>query len=174
MRILIPLTLLLGAAAPASGASSLEPFDFLAGHCWRGEFDNGAVDTHCFSWVYGDKHLRDVHVVRGEGPDYRGETIYSVDGKSGDVVFRYWNSQGGMSDGRIAFENGAILAPGERYVGNDGIPREFRSSLRRLDAERYEAITEELVDGEWREFTRVEFARAEPAPDDGSAACQPE
>lgn len=150
-------------AATAAAESPLSAFEFLAGHCWQGAFENGAVDTHCFTWVYGGKHLRDAHVVRGEGPAYRGETIYSVDGESGGVIFRYWNSLGGVSDGRIAVEDGALVSSGEVYVGGDGVAREFRSTLRRLSDERYEALTEELVDGEWRGASRVEFRRLGPA-----------
>jgi hypothetical protein len=151
---------MLAATAHAAEDTPLSPFDFLAGHCWRGEFpDSEAVDTHCYTWVFDGKHLRDVHVVSGDGPDYRGETIYSVDGASGDVIYRYWNSLGGVSDGRIEFEDGAILAPGEKYVGEDGKPREFRSRLRRLDESSYEVQSEERVDAKWRDFARVLFTR---------------
>lgn len=160
--ILFTLALLVPLSCTAD-ESPLHAFDFLAGHCWRGEIANGAVDTHCFTWVYGGKHLRDVHVVRGDGPDYRGESIYSVDGETGGVIFRYWNSLGGVSDGRIEVRDGALVAPGERYVGDDGIAREFRSTLRRLDTDRYEAVTEERLDGRWSESSRVEFTRVAAA-----------
>lgn len=154
--------LLFVTTANAAENSRLQAFDFLAGHCWSGEFaDSKAVDTHCYTWVYGGKHMRDVHVVRGDGPDYRGETIYSVDGATGEVIFRYWNSLGGVSDGRMEFKDGAFVSAGEKYVGGNGMAREFRSSLRQLDEARYEARTEELIDGEWSDFTRVVFSRIE-------------
>ncbi|MGH8167822.1 MAG: hypothetical protein ACREQ1_11315, partial [Woeseiaceae bacterium] len=45
------------AAAKAADDTPLSAFDFLAGHCWRGEFEGGqASDTHCFTWVFGGKH----------------------------------------------------------------------------------------------------------------------
>jgi hypothetical protein len=167
-RLVVTFLLFTALAAEASGESPLDRFDFLAGYCWRGLFETSAADTHCYTWVYGGKHLRDVHVVQGEGPDYLGESVYSVDGDSGEVVFRYWNSLGGVSDGRIVFEGGAIVAPAEKYVGEDGREREFRSTLRSLGKDRYEAITEELVDGEWNASSRVEFTRTGPAPADGT------
>lgn len=162
-RVLLLLVLPVSLIAGAAGESPLRAFDFLAGYCWQGEFENGAVDTHCFTWVYGDKHVRDVHVVRGDGSDYRGETIYSVDGDSGGVTFRYWNSLGGVSNGRIVVEDGALVSPAEIYAGAGGVPREFRSRMRRLHQEGYEAVTEERVDGEWRRASRVLFRRTVPA-----------
>ncbi|MEX2126361.1 MAG: hypothetical protein WD795_20880 [Woeseia sp.] len=164
--ILLVLWLALSmATAHAADDSPLSPFGFLAGHCWSGEFEeSGATDTHCYTWVFGGKHLRDVHVVSGEEPDYRGETIYSVEGTSGDIIFRYWNSLGGVSDGRIELEDGAILAPGGTYVGEDGKAREFRSSLRQIDDMHYEALTEERIDDEWRNFSRVTFTRTNSIP----------
>ncbi|MGH8194448.1 MAG: hypothetical protein ACREQ8_08635 [Woeseiaceae bacterium] len=158
------LPLLLAMTAPAAENSPLQAFDFLAGFCWQGEFaDTQAVDTHCYTWVYDEKHLRDVHVVKGDGPDYRGETIYSVDGATGGVIFRYWNSLGGVSDGRMEFEDGALTSAVEKYVGEDGKPREFRSSLRQLDETQYEARTEELIDGKWSDFSRTVFTRVKTA-----------
>lgn len=157
---------------PAADYGALAPFESLAGHCWRGEIEKtGAVDTHCFTWVYDGKHLRDVHVVRGSGPDYRGESVYSVDAATGDVVFRYWNSLGGTSGGRIRFEDGVILAPGETYTGEDGRLREFESSLRRLGEDSYETRTAERVGNEWQEKRRVVFRRVSAAPEDQRLRC---
>lgn len=160
---LVSLAILISLTTGVAGESPLRAFDFLAGHCWRGEVGSGAVDTHCYTWVYGGKHLRDVHVVRGEAPDYCGESIYSVDGETGGVIFRYWNSLGGVSDGRIVVEEDALVAPGERYVGKDGVPREFRTRLRHLGEDRYEAATDELVGGDWSRVRDVEFHRIGPA-----------
>lgn len=168
MRSVPVLALLLALAARAEELP-LAPFEFLAGHCWRGEFPDGAAATHCYTWVFGGKHLRDVLVVRGDAPEYRGETIYSVDG-AGSVVFRYWNSHGAVSEGRMLFADGTIVSPAEEYVGEDGQPRQFRSTLKRLDHEHYEALTEEHVDGQWTGFSRVEFARIGVATEAASAA----
>lgn len=171
MRNMIHALLLIAAPAYATGDSPLRMFDFLAGHCWQGRFANGAVDTRCLSWVYGGQHLRDVHVVRGEGDDYCGETIYSVDGESGEVIFRYWNSLGGVSDGEMTFDGNVLVSADETYVGDDGRERVFRSSLKPLDERRYEAVTEERVGDGWREVSRVMFKRAEVAAASLNGAC---
>ncbi len=112
------------ALVPVAFAASnpLDVYAPLAGHCWRGEFPHGkATDEHCFTWVYDGRHLRDVHVVRGDdGGEYRGETIYSWDEKRGRIVYRYWNSFGGYSDGDIVETDGELVSPEERYAGKDG------------------------------------------------------
>jgi hypothetical protein len=163
-QLICCLPLFLAMPAPAAENSPLQAFGFLAGYCWSGEYaDTQAVDTHCYTWVYGGKHLRDVHVVKGDGPDYEGETIYSVDGKTGGVIYRYWNSLGGVSDGKIEFADGALVSAAETYVGEDGKPREFRSSLRSLSETEYEARTEERIDGQWSDFSRTVFTRGEAA-----------
>jgi hypothetical protein len=160
--IAVALCLVLAEVSPAAQDSPLQQLEFLAGHCWRGEFEhNGATDVHCYTWVFGRKHLRDVHVVTGEGSVYRGETIYSVEGSSGEIIFRYWNSLGGVSDGQLLFEDGVIRSPAEKYTGDDGKTREFRSSLRQLDEFRYEAVTEEFVEGRWSNPARITFTRTD-------------
>lgn len=158
MRFL-PLLLLIAMPVHAAEDSPLGAFDFLAGHCWQGTYANGSVDTHCYEWVYDGEHLRDVHVVRGDQPVYCGETLYSVNGVGEGVVFYYVNSLGGVSDGRMVVEDGVLLSPDEKYVDKDGETREFRSSLRQLDASRYEARTEERIDGQWVESLRTIFTR---------------
>lgn len=154
------VTLAIAGSAAAADYGPLEPFGFLAGHCWRGEIEETAsTDTHCFTWVYEGKHLRDVHVVRGMAPEYRGESIYSVDGTTGDVVYRYWNSHGGISDGRIEFADGEIIAPGERYVGKDGKIREFTTVIKQLGENSYETRIREKVGNDWRDKPSVVFRR---------------
>ncbi|HLU62291.1 MAG TPA: hypothetical protein VKZ99_08075 [Gammaproteobacteria bacterium] len=148
--------------AEAAAPSPLQAFDFLAGKCWQGSFENGAVDTRCVRWMYEGSHLRDVHVVRGADGDYCGETIYSVDGETAEVVFRYFNSLGGVGEGRMHSEGGVLVAP-ETYTGKDGRRREFRSTLKPLAEDRYEALTQEQVNGEWRTMMRIEFGRIDDA-----------
>lgn len=157
--------------APDSRMDGLAPYAPLAGHCWRGTFPDGkTTDEHCFSWVYGGRHLRDEHLVRGDGPDYRGETIYSWDARLGRIVYRYWNSDGGYSDGDIVLEDDTLLSPDERYTGEDGSEQVFRSRLRIIDGDRYEVRTETYRDGAWHEAWRISFdsvgpvsARSRPA-----------
>lgn len=131
------------------------------------------MDTHCFGWVYGGRHLRDRHVVRSdEGSEYRGEAIYSWNAKRERIVYRYWNSDGGYSDGEIVEADRWLISPEERYTGKDGREQLFRSAMRIRDGESYEARTEKLQDGEWREAWTVVFQRAGAATADGRAARQ--
>ncbi len=74
-------------SAPAPLRAELEPLRFLVGGCWRGEFRNGALDTHCFESVYGGRHIRDRHEVKGPDGLYRGETLYSWNGASRQVEY---------------------------------------------------------------------------------------
>jgi hypothetical protein len=164
---------LVAAAAGAEPADQpLAPYAALAGGCFRGAFPNGKDrDEHCWSWIYGGKHLRDVHVVtHGDGkPAYRGEAVYTWDGKQRRIVYRYWNSHGGYSDGWIEARDGALYSPEERYSGPDGKPRVIRSSLRVLGPDGYVARSESLRDGRWVEDWTVKFTRVGAASGDTAA-----
>lgn len=155
------ILLLVFAPVHADEENPLSAYAPLAGHCWKGDFPDGnATDEHCFSWVYGGKHLRDVHMVRGKNGEYGGETIYSWDAKRETIVYRYWNSNGGYSDGEIVTgDDGVLISPEERYTGEDGKEQVFRSRLHIIDADGYETITETLRDGEWHPAWTVTFAR---------------
>lgn len=165
--LIIMAALCAGPAAAGPAQAALAPWAALAGHCYRATFPDGkATDEHCWTWLYAGQHLRDVHEVRrvdGSGAPYRGEAIYSWDAKRGAVMYRYFNSQGGVSEGHIEVQDGAILAPEERYRGADGREQVFRSALRVLDATRYEVRTETLRDGAWTEAWRMLFTRTRAA-----------
>lgn len=161
------------AAPPAD--DPLEPLRFLAGSCWQGRFPDGRnADTHCFEGFYGNAFLRDTHLVWGESDDYRGETIYHRDGANGAIVYRYWNSVGGVSDGAVVVEPGRLLFPGERYTSEDGSTIEMRSFMQPLDAGRYLARSERKVEAGWEPLWEMEFRRVGPADRDPAAARVPQ
>jgi uncharacterized protein YndB with AHSA1/START domain len=108
------------ASPPPPLRSELEPLRFLVGHCWRGEFKNGAVDVHCFEGAYGGQHVRDRHEVTGPGAPYRGETLYSWDGAARRVGYTYWNSSGGVSRGTMAAIPEGLDFGDETFTGADG------------------------------------------------------
>ena len=151
------------AASPTRAAEVPEhfrPFAFLAEGCWKGTMPDGkAVDTHCWEWMYEGAHLRDRHVVTGPKAPYRGETVYSWDAERKRVIYRYWNSLGGFSDGDFEVVGDTLVSSSERYVGPEG-PQEFRTILTRLDENRYESRTEKRSGDSWRLAWRVEFSRA--------------
>ena len=127
--------------SPAPLRAELEPLRFLIGHCWRGEFRNGAVDVHCFESVYGGRHIRDRHEVKGPGAPYRGETLYSWNGETKRVEYTYWNSSGGVSRGTMSPKEGALDFGDETYTGPDGRKMSISTMWRKAGADAYESVS---------------------------------
>jgi hypothetical protein len=147
-------------AADPAVESALAPLAFLAGHCWVAETGEGETDTHCYEWMHGGQQLRDRHVVRGKNPDYSGETIYAYNGERKRVEYRYWNSLGGLSDGRVAVAaDGALEFLDDRYVGPDGVAYLFASEMGRPADGQYR-IASRYKEGEaWKEMWTRTFTR---------------
>jgi uncharacterized protein YndB with AHSA1/START domain len=133
-------------ATPPPLRAELEPLRFLLGHCWRGEFRNGAVDVHCFEGVYGGQHLRDRHEVTGPGAPYRGETLYSWDGAAKRVGYTYWNSSGGVSRGTMAATAEGLDFGDETYTGADGRKMTISTMWRKVGADSYETVSRSAAD----------------------------
>ena len=77
----------------------------LAGQCFAGDIAPATRDVHCFTSVYGGKHVRDVHqVIKNGRTVYQGETLYSVEG--GAVTYTYVSSLGGIGRGTATFDPG--------------------------------------------------------------------
>ena len=128
-------------AAPAPALrQGLEPLAFLVGHCWRGTFPSGEVDTHCYESVYGGQHVRDVHEVTGGARAYRGETLYSWDGGARTVAYTYWNSSGGVSRGTMRPDGARLSFGDEAYTAPDGRRITISTHWRRAGDEAYEAV----------------------------------
>jgi hypothetical protein len=171
MKIMnLALTALLAALivpAPAGGTDSpLAPLAFLAGHCWTTRIDGDReTDTHCYEWMHQGMQLRDRHVVRGDKPDYSGETIYAYNGERKRVEFRYWNSEGGQSDGYLEVAaNGTLRFLDDRYAGPDGVAYVFASEMTRPGEGQYRILTRFKEGEAWREmWTRLFDRNAEPA-----------
>jgi uncharacterized protein YndB with AHSA1/START domain len=128
-------------SAPEPLRAELEPLRFLLGHCWRGEFGSGAVDTHCFESAYGGQHVRDRHEVTGEGKIYRGETLYSWDGAAKRVVYTYWNSSGGVSRGTMAATAAGLDFGDQLYTGADGGKMTISTLWRKVGSNAYETVS---------------------------------
>jgi uncharacterized protein YndB with AHSA1/START domain len=133
-------------AGPTRLRAELEPLRFLLGHCWRGEFRNGAVDVHCFESVYGGQHVRDRHEVKGPGAPYRGETLYSWDGSAKRVGYTYWNSSGGVSRGSMAATPEGLDFGDEAYTGPAGRKTTISTLLRKVAADSYETVSRSASD----------------------------
>lgn len=134
------------AGAPPPLRAELEPLRFLLGHCWRGEFRNGAVDVHCFESAYGGRHVRDRHEVTGPDAPYRGETLYSWDGATKRVGYTYWNSSGGVSRGAMAAKGDALVFGNETYTGADGRKTTISTLWRKVGADAYETVSRSGTD----------------------------
>jgi hypothetical protein len=162
MNKAIVITLLgsiaLPSAAPAADAP-LTPLARLAGHCWKGEFaEGGTWDRHCFEWVYDGKFLHDKHALTGKRAPYGGETWYRYDAKAQRIVFHYFNSEGGYSEGDVQPAQNELRFPEERY--EQGGKTMVLRTVWRFDGDtRMLAVTEQQQGGKWVEAWRVAFAR---------------
>jgi hypothetical protein len=159
----IIVTALLGSlaltpAAPAADAP-LAPLSRLAGHCWKGEFaDGGSWDRHCFEWAYQGKFLHDKHALSGKRAPYGGETFYRYDAKAQSIVFHYFNSDGGYSEGAVQPAQNELRFPEERY--EQGGRTMVLRTIWTFDGEaKMLAVTEQQRDGKWVEAWRVAFSR---------------
>jgi hypothetical protein len=156
-------------AANAAGTPSpYAPLAFLSGHCWQGALNGGKdVDTHCFTWIYGDKFLRDVHTVHGEGhKDYLGESIYFWDSAAKKLQYLYIESAGGSSSGAVETADGAIVFPETNYQEN-GKTQTYRSRWESDSADAYDVVTEFKKDQVWTTGWTVHMRRLSdqaPAP----------
>ena len=155
--------ILLGSCALASAApaadSPLAPLSRLAGHCWKGEFaEGGSWDRHCFEWAYDGKFLHDKHVVTGKRAPYGGETWYRYEGAAKRIVFHYFNSQGGYSEGSVQPAQNELRFPEERYE-QGGKSLVLRTIWRFEGETTMLAVTEQQKDGSWAEAFRIKFAR---------------
>jgi hypothetical protein len=157
--------LLPGVAAPLS-YSELQPLAFLAGHCWTTVIEGGKeTDTHCYEWMNNGQQLRDRHVVRGVNEDYSGETVYAFNWERKRVEYRYWNSEGGLSDGYLEVAaDGTLRFLDDRYVGPDGVVYTFSSEITRPADGRYRILTRFKEGDAWKDMWTRDFAREEKKP----------
>ena len=143
MRKILLLLALPFAACAAEAPSPYAPLAFLAGSCWQGALPGGKdVDTHCFSWIYGGKFLRDQHTVHGAGhADYLGESIYFWDGAAKKLQYLYIENAGGSSLGAVEAAGDALVFPDTTYQEN-GETQVYRSRWNKSGADAYDVVTE--------------------------------
>ena len=151
-------SLALTSAAPAADAP-LAPLSRLAGPCWKGEFaDGGSWDRHYFEWAYDGKFLHDKHVVTGKRAPYGGETFYRYDAKAQRILYHYFNSQGGYSEGDVQPAQNELHFPEERY--EQGGKTMVLRTIWKFDGDaKMLAVTEQQRDGQWVEAWRIAFSR---------------
>ncbi len=129
------LTFLLALSAALLTTPQLEPMAFLVGHCWQGEFRNGARDTHCFEPAQGGRFIRDTHEVTG---GYAGETMYSWNAEAGRVDYVYWANSGGVSRGSMTARGDVLDFGDEVHRGRDGREIRISTTWHRIGDDAYE------------------------------------
>lgn len=161
-QLLLGALFLLGSTAYAA-PPAMEPILLLAGHCWEGQFEGTeGVDRHCFEWLPGGHFLRDTHAIETEGESYQGETIFAVEGGSGEITYTYYNSLGGISRGSISMAKGGVLKAEERHIGRDGNVQNYRSRLTFDDnGNGYRVESTRLNEGEWQTVRRTHYSRVD-------------
>ncbi len=159
MRKLV-VVLLLAAGVASAEEAPLAPLEFLVGSCWSGKFPDGkSTDTHCFESSLGGRLIYDKHVVRGDKPDYSGESVYYVDPQSKRVTFMYFNSIGGVSTGTLDAQGTRLQFADEEYTGADGKKQKYRTVWEQKGSDGYVALTEREAGDKWVEAWRIEFRR---------------
>ena len=167
--IAIACTAFASSGAAAEPAAPYAPLAFLAGHCWQGELPGGKkdIDTHCFSWVYGDKFVRDVHTVRGAGhADYVGESIYHWNGAAKKLQYLYFENGGGSSSGDVEATASALVFPAADYQ-DGGKTQTYRSRWTHSDTSSYDVVTEFKQGDAWTTAWTVHMRKL---PDKATAA----
>jgi hypothetical protein len=133
---MIAIALVLASQA-VSQPASLAPFKPFLGSCWRTDFSPTVRDVHCFEAMYGSAHVRDRHEVKEGGKIvYAGETIYSADGP--DLVFTYYNSLGGVGQGKVGSTEKMLGFTGSMRASPDKPEQAIDSEWRLIDADHYE------------------------------------
>jgi len=162
MRKLIGLLVFIPYLAGADPAATYQPLAFLAGHCWSGAFPGGKqIDTHCFSWIYGGKFLRDQHTVRAAGqPDALGESIYYWDSSAKQLQYLYIESDGGFSRGAVSSDADSLLFPDSSFV-DKGKTQVYRSRWRHGAENAYDVITEFQDKNNWVPGFTIRMQRAD-------------
>jgi hypothetical protein len=143
MRKLLLLVLPLAVSASEVPPSPYAPLAFLAGSCWQGTLPGGKeVDTHCFSWIYDGKFLRDRHTVHGAGhEDYLGESIYFWDAAAKGLQYLYIESAGGSNLGSVEASGDTLVFPDTSYQ-EGGHTQVYRSRWQHSGTDAYDVITE--------------------------------
>lgn len=158
-KLMVASIALAMATVVSGNEQPLAPLSRLAGHCWKGEFaEGGSWDRHCFQWAYDGKFLHDKHVVTGKRAPYGGETWYRFDGDAQRIVFHYFNSMGGYSQGDVQPAQSELRFPEERY--EQGGKTQVLRTIWRFESEtRMVALTEQRGGDKWVEAWRVTFSR---------------
>jgi hypothetical protein len=160
MLLVAPCMLATAVAADAP-PTPYQPLRFLIGHCWKGKLADGKqTDEHCFTWIYDQKFVRDLHVVKAAGqPDRRGESIYLWNPTSKLLEYIYIESDGGASRGNVLTQGTALVFPPTSYL-EDGKNVTYRSRWIHATDDSYDVTTEFQSNDAWLPGFSVHMKRA--------------
>jgi hypothetical protein len=96
--------------------------------------------------------------VTGKRAPYGGETFYRYDAKAQRILYHYFNSQGGYSEGDVQPAQAELRFPEERYE-QGGKTMVLRTIWRFEGDTKMLAVTEQQRDGQWVEAWRIAFSR---------------
>ena len=153
-----------GETDAAKVSDHFKPYVFMIDGAWVGRFPDGsASDTQRFEWVYGGKFIRNTHFVTrdGQGTVYEGETIFAWDAEKKQVIYWYWNTLGGYSEGVMAYDGKHFLAQGLYHDPTNGKTMETRSGLEPVSETEYRAVQYFKKDGAWQEQWTMTFQKKE-------------
>jgi hypothetical protein len=151
--------------APEHPAPLQRIFAALCGRTFVAPFPDGDLtDTQTFAWMLGGHFVRNRHTVsNAEGKVlYEGETVYTVDARSGDVVWWYWNTTGGYVVGTLTVEGERVVFEGENHAP-EGQPVRVRGAWEQISAEGLVSTSYFEEEGGWRERFRMKFVPVEAA-----------
>lgn len=151
--------------------SPYAPMAYLTGHCWAGTLKGSSdVDTHCFSWVYDGKFVRDRHTVHGQGhPDHMGESLYYWDETARRLQYLYIESDGGYSKGEVQVSGEALVFPETRFQ-QGGQLQAYRSRWSRSGEDAYDVVTEFRKKEGWVPGWTVHMQKRVDAPEAGRSS----
>ncbi len=130
----------------------------LVGRCYQATFpDSEKIDTHCFSELYEGQFIVDDHLVCGDGNDYQGKTIYAIEAKSKNIIYRYYNSLGGFSDGSVRYADGHLQFPEETYQQADGPAKVYRTIWQLKGGSYVSMMDEKVADNQWQPIWKMNF-----------------
>jgi len=143
--------------ADAPEAGHFGPMAFLVGSCWKGTFPDGkSTDEHCYEWIWGDKFVRDRHVVKSAKPDYEGETVFAWDASKERIVFWYFTNQGFYTTGTLEPRDEGLVIP-ETVVGEKTSER--KTVIRPNGPDGYTVRSDSKEAAGWKELWTIEMKR---------------
>lgn len=158
------------AESPEKSDHPLSVMDFFVGSCWDGVFSDGkSTDVHCLRPVYGGLYVRDNHRVEGARGPIGGETIFHWNAEARRILYTYWDTRGGVSQGELIPTENGLRSPEEVYEMPDGREMRIASSWVITGDDTWEQRAEDVTGDVRKTLWTIRYQRTPlgtgPAPD---------